>query len=352
MPEKEIYAELNKLLQTDEEKFEVQLNKFLQTFPDNEVVQGYRLYYEAAFRSTQFDVKSLLNIPENEFSLLAMAVMHIQSEEYGQAIQKLERARDLDLAGRNMWILFELYRAYIGLGKEYLAWKYLEESIEIDHEFYPSRIEKSFNLDQGINCEEIINLLSPVVQEIEDAEIYGYYASALNNCGNTNDAISYLQKAVELRKDFAEAYRLLGDIYHYQKVDLERSLKNYQICLVLDSTDVECVLALAWLHFTMNEPDLAEQMFHTLLTINADHEAYAQVIQFYIQSDQLRKAESFNDKDRSENSNSFYNDGFDILLTIKNDEFNKSHLSNLTSKYLATYGEAEKLWLESAIRDM
>ena len=174
MKKNDIYSELDKLLQVDTTTFKDRVNDFLEADPENSIALGFEIYFNAIYFSDQLNMDVLESREKDEFKLLSLAVLKISSDEYAEAIRLLEEAKSYDSLKRNMWILYELYRAHQALGDDYLAWEYLEKSIDLDPGFIPSRIEKSYHLDQGQNCNEIIELLKPVVSVYQDSEVYGY----------------------------------------------------------------------------------------------------------------------------------------------------------------------------------
>jgi len=351
MNNQDFYSELNILLQVDQVEFENRIGQLLESNPNDPIVLGFNYFYQAAYFPDGLEVDFFKNLENGEFLFLSLAALKINSENYKEAIQLLEKARVSDTSNRNMWILNQLYIAHKGLGEDHIAWKYLEESIDLDPTFIPFRIEMSYNLDQGQNCEEIIELLEPVVAVCQDSDVYSYFGSALLNCGSTDEAINYFQKSITIN-DNPGANRMLGEIYHYERIDFEKSLNYFKKCLSLDSNDFDCIVSLGWLYLSMDKIGLAEQCFTDLLKVVNDHEAYAQVIQFYIQANNLERAFEMNEKDRKHNENSFYNEGFDLVLELKTNDSNHERLLQLTSQFTLKYGETEKLWLESVIRDL
>lgn len=345
------YNELDKLLQIDTALFQSRLTEILEREPSNAIALGFKEYYNASIGYNKEENTNQRETVANDFLLLSEAVRKSQAEEYSNAINLLKRAESEDLNGRNMWILFEYYKTYLAKGDDYLAWDYLEKLIEKEPTFIPALVEKSYNLDQGQNCNEIIELLEPVVSQPVDSDILAYYGSALNNCGQTSEGIKYLEKSLNSSEN-KDASRLLGEIYHYQKNDLNKALSYYNKCLSIDSNDIDCMVDMGWLHFSMNNLDEAENAFKNVVNRVNDHEAYAQLIQFYLQSDQLDKAHQANKEDRIRNGNSFYNDGFDLAEKIKRKNTDQSELSQLTAQFMNSYGEAEQIWLQSVIRDL
>lgn len=345
-----VYLELDKLLQVDTALFQDRVREILDKDPSNPIAWGFKEYYDVSMDRNRQNVDRTKPIT-NDFLLLSDAVRKIHEEEYLDAIDLLRRAESEDLTGRNMWILFEYYKAYTAKGDDYLAWEYLEKLLEKEPTFIPALVEKSYNLDQGQNCTEIIELLEPVVSESVDSDILAYYGSALNNCGQTSEGIKYLEKSLRTSEN-EDVNRLLGEIYHYQKNDFQKALYYYNKCLSINPNDIDGLVGLGWLHFSMNNLKEAENTFMSLINVLDDHEAYAQLVQFYLQSDQLDKVNQANKEDRIKNGNSFYNEGFDLAEKIKRKNTDQSELSQLTSKFMKNYGEAEKIWLQSVIEDL
>lgn len=344
------YTELDKLLQVDTALFQDRIREILEHDPFNATALGFKEYFDASMgrdRENRDQSKTIAN----DFLLLSDAVRKTQAEDYSDAINLLNRAKSADLDGRNMWILYEYYKTYTAKGDDYLAWEYLEKVIDKEPTFIPALVEKSYNLDQGQNCAEIIELLEPVVSESLESDILAYYGSALNNCGQTSEGIKYLEKSLKSSEN-EDANQLLGTIYHYQKNDFQKALYYYKKCLSINPSNIDGLVGIGWLHFSMNNLNEAENAFKNLVNVVDDHEAYAQLVQFYLQSDQLDKVNQANEEDRIKNGNSFYNEGFDLAEKIKRKKTDQSELSQLTSKFMKNYGEAEKIWLQSVIEDL
>ncbi|WP_020529011.1 tetratricopeptide repeat protein [Flexithrix dorotheae] len=96
-------------------------------------------------------------------------------------------------------------------------------------------LDNAQNLIQNSRYEEAILLLAEASKKTPDnAEIYFISANCKINLGKFNEAIQDLEKAVEIKPDYYQAFEELGDLYAQMR-NAEKAVENYDNAFATDS---------------------------------------------------------------------------------------------------------------------
>lgn len=247
---------------------------------------------------------------------------------------------------RNKWLRIELFYFYFEI-ENYTAFGYLDEAIDIDPNFYEAIIQKCYYMDSEHNCEEIITNLEklPITYEINTT--LNLLGVAYTNCGNIDKGIKIIKKSIE-NEPTSENNYLLGYIYSNFLKRLDLAEGFFLKSLSFEKANIDTINSYAWLLYEKNDMQLAEKKFKELLSINKDQTAYDQIIQFYLLTKKISKAEKFISESINQNGFNFTNEGFEIILLLI---MKKNHKAKLDA-YKIKYGEFEVDWLHGMINDL
>ena len=132
---------------------------------------------------------------------------------------------------------------------------------------YVSKVINSWALSsvrEG-NINEAKRLLSSFL-EIHDAPPLLYYnlGQIYNMFNEYESALQYAHKAIEIKKDFKEAYDLIGNIY-FKIEDYEHSLLAYKEVINIDHTDAMGHYNIGCVHHGLEHFDKAEKCWKDAL---------------------------------------------------------------------------------------
>jgi len=248
----------------------------------------------------------------------------------------------------NIFCLFELFMSLKDTEDNFLAWGFLEKAIEIEPYFFEARLQKILYDDSLDNCSEIIQELLKFPQTYVDTRVLNKLAFSYYNCYEIENAIKIAKGSLEIDKT-AETYYILGSIEHNENNNFKEALNYYNLCLEIDSSYLDCLNSKAWLLYDFGDISDSEKIFLQILEIDQSISSYGQLMQFYLNANNLEKVVSVNDLLISKHGNNHISDTFSILYSLKKNEKEKLNLK--LQNFKQSYTDEQVEWLKSMILD-
>ncbi|MFD2565925.1 tetratricopeptide repeat protein [Pseudotenacibaculum haliotis] len=290
---------------------------------------------------------SKLDFDKNSFfeSLMKMneGILKIEEGKKNQGIELLKDAVKLDTNNENKWVRLELFTA---LKDEipYEAWKYLEEALKIDPDFYWARVEKSFEFDEFANCIEIIEILKDLPETYNDSDAFNMLGVAQINCRDIQGAKESLKKSIKIKETSNNCFSL-GQFYHEYFQNFREAERLYKRSLELEPSNSDAINAYSWLLYDLGKYDEAERKILTMLEISKDQEIFNQIMNFYLLNENLLKAREYLNQSIKVNMSNYMNEGYKIIINI----VEGSEYKNLFEAYKKKYEEYDVQWLKDQI---
>ncbi|MEK6153135.1 tetratricopeptide repeat protein [Flavobacteriaceae bacterium 3-367] len=270
--------------------------------------------------------------------LIAMSKGDTQMSE-----SKLRASYEADSGKYNKWIRLELFRYYTDK-VDYEAWKYLESALDLDPEFNQAKVEKSYQLDEDLNCDEVIDLLKDIPESYKDSDAMNLFGVALINCGRFDQAKEALKKSITIKPSSNNCFSL-AQLMHEKYEDYEEAESLYKKSLDLDKSNLDAINGFAWLNYDMNEMARAESQILSLLEFTQDQEIYNQIVNFYFLTDRPDNANKYINEAQKVHGKNSINEGYKIIEQI----YRKENYEPLINEYKSNYSEEEIEWLKNQI---
>lgn len=259
----------------------------------------------------------------------------------GIAKEKFDLALELDTSDINKWLRIELY---FYKPTAFQAFGFLEKALQIDNNFYLAKIEKSYQLDENMNCIEIINLLKNIPDTYQDSDAMNLLGVSYINCRQFEKAKNALNKSISCLPS-SNNYYSLAKLTHEYYGDFDKSEQLFLESLKLDANNLDAVNGYAWLLYDKGEVENAEVKFLNLLKYTNDEEIYIQVINFFLLINKFDTASSYIIKNEVINGKSYISDGYNIILNINK----KEPYKHLVTKFKSDYPIEDVEWLKNQI---
>lgn len=251
-------------------------------------------------------------------------------------------SRDYDKKTRNKWLQLELFYFYLESDNEdYKAFACLDNAILIDPSFYEAIVASSVFLDTELNSAEIIDNLEKIPKSYADAKALNILGVAYYNEYKIEKSIMTLIESINLDSNSYNNYSL-GMVYDLGKENFKKAEKFYIKSLEHKKDNLDTINSYAWLLFKMDKLDLAESKFLDLIKFSNDQTIYDQIVQFYLESGNLDKAETSIKNSLITYGNFFTIDGFNIVLKMLKGENCQEAITN----YKNIYNDFEISWLK------
>jgi tetratricopeptide (TPR) repeat protein len=279
----------------------------------------------------------------NSLYEMGKALIEIERENESLGIEMLKNAIKIDIHEENKWARVELFL----LLKEEIpfeAWKYLEEALKIDPKFYWALVEKSYEFDSVVNCNEIVDNLSQLPKSYNDHEAVALLGVAYLNCKNFDEAKAHFERSIRI-KESTNNFLYIGELYHEYYKDYDKAESFYKKSLELDSSNIETVNAYSWLLYDREKHEEAEKKIISMLEIAKDQEAYNQIMNFFLLTENISKAKEYLRESVIVNNENYMNNGYRIIIKIL--EGNK--YKDLFESYKTKYQEYDVHWLRDQI---
>lgn len=171
--------------------------KDIDKYKRNEYENGYLVGMKAYFlieNGNSKKAKSLLkkevfkteNLIESTYIKLALAKIHLAEKDTSKYEDLIIEALEEDK--NNKWLYLELFDNYKNKDS-LLAISYLEKSLALDTTFSHALIEKAYQFDFNIECDKVIALLKPSIENSSEIVSHiSYLADAYFYCGDVENA--------------------------------------------------------------------------------------------------------------------------------------------------------------------
>ena len=161
------------------------------------------------------------------------------------------------------------------------------------------------------------------------------------------NAIQALHISLE-KKITVDAINLNAVYEHDYLNNYENALALYSKSLEIDSKQIEILNSKGWVLFDLNKYDESEKCFKELIEINNNVDAFSSIIQFYLKTNQLTKAEQELENMISINKKNYISEALEIVyLTKINDKSNIDKIRSFKSKY----SDFENEWLRGILEE-
>lgn len=305
------------------------------------LMYAYHLIKTEGVIKARLHFDSISGLKENEVTYMLQALLKHVDGDREEALVKFKKAYAYN--SKNKWLNLELYYYFLE-NDDVMAWKYLEDAIQIDKNFSKALIAKAVYLDPVDNCEEIIKDLNRIPESYKDYQVSYLLGIAYLNHGDLTKSLELLQKSIAI-KETSNAYLSLGVLFSDYLDDTKEANYYFIKSLEIEPDNIFAINNYAWFLYNLGDTSGSETYFLSLLELNKDQEIYNQVIQFYLNIKDFKSAELKIQESVDENGINFMNDGFKIILkSLTGDEY-----INLNRDFKNNNGEFELDWLKSMI---
>ncbi len=273
--------------------------------------------------------------------LMDEALIDDYNGNHDEAKKGFDSAIDFDTSKINKWLRMELYFFYQE-SIDFRSFGYLEEALKIDSNFNLAKIEKSYQLDEGENCMEIIGLLESIPASYQDSNAMNLLGAAHINCRNFDRAKDVLNKSISYSPN-TNNYYTLAKLMHEYYGDFDSSEELFGKSLALDTTNIDAINGYGWLLYDKGDIQEAEKKLLSLLEYSDASDVYIQLTNFFFLTNQFDKAADHIARNKSVNGKSYVTDGHEIILNI----FNKSPYKDLIKQFKANYSIDEIEWFKN-----
>ncbi len=317
-----------------------------------------RVYYiYALYKLNQFElgiqelnkINDLIYLQKNHFYIMVKNLLEKRDNtEIDELIKILEDCLKLDVHKKNKWLRLELFNLYEKKELDYMAWKYLEEAISIDENFWEAILKRALGLSLIENCNDIINQILQLPQTYVDADVLNFLGNAYLNCNNINNAVKIFNGSLEISKT-EEAYYFLGYINHYNFKDYDKALLYYDESISLNNLFIDALIEKAWLKFDMVNHLEAENLFKEIIVKDGSLHSYNQIILFYLKVNKNSDALNYVYESKNNLGINYMNDGFELICLerLKNTNYIDKY-----KEYKKKYSDEEMLWFKSLLNEI
>ncbi len=187
-----------------------------------------------------------------------LARVYLRQDEKQKAVDILQEATGI--YPRNPQLHFQLAEFYLVQGKRARAVEALEKYKELvpeDLDVYEDLAAFYMEMQDYAGAVDLLQEFSP--EEMTPEMLY-YMGRAKSELGEKSSAISYLQKAVQVRPGFLQAWAEKAFIYEQDR-DYLQAERTYQQLLKMGERSPDLILRIVELNLLLNDPDRAMTMF-------------------------------------------------------------------------------------------
>ncbi|MGW8193617.1 MAG: tetratricopeptide repeat protein [Desulforhopalus sp.] len=194
--------------------------------------------------------------PEANYML---ALLAYQEEAYSLALSHLERIQAEDEEFEEL--VFLQIRIYEKLGSIDEAIDLLEK--HIDHE--PSRsplfyaLLSSLYQEKNQDLRAIALMKEAIVLYNDNQQLFFEYGLLLEKNGRSDEAISTMQRVLELQPDHAEALNFIGYTWADRNIHLDKALEYISRAAELKPDNAYIIDSLGWVYYRLGQLDRAVQ---------------------------------------------------------------------------------------------
>lgn len=305
----------------------------------------FNVYYN--FKN-ELEFDSFFNsIKNDDSSSYYLMIKTLINDKLTISEKKSNYLKCIELNPKNKWAYLELFYLLQSTELDYEAWGYLEKSIEIDSNFCEAIFQRLLHYSLIENSKVIIEEINSFPDSYKNEIVLNRLAYAYYNNFEYDNAINVLNISLA-KKITVDAINLNAVYEHDYLNNYGKALELYNKSLEIDNTQTEILNSKGWVLFDLNKFNESEKCFLELLVIDKSEDSFSSVIQFYLKTSQLRKAEQELKRMIDINGKSFISEALEIVYLTKIND--KSNIDKIKS-YKGKYSNFENEWIRGILED-
>ncbi|HID03774.1 MAG TPA: tetratricopeptide repeat protein, partial [Desulfobacterales bacterium] len=229
------------------------------------------------------------DVPEAAYML---AVIYYQQKKLDSALTLLQTIEEESQQYENG--IFLKVRILLEQAHHDKAIKIIKQALNNENNVSPGlyTLLASLYMEQNQMQKGYDTLDAALIKYPDNPQIYFEYGLLLEQDTMQQQAISHMEKVLELKPDHAEALNYLGYTWAENNVNLEQALEYIQKSMILKPGSGYIQDSLGWVYFRMGKLDLAiKEILAALLLEPNDPNIYEHLGDIYQKQGKKRKAE-------------------------------------------------------------